>query len=84
MQLIKEFIGFGFRVLSWLIIIRAILSWIPSMRQNRMYHMLMEMTEVFIAPVRRILPQSGGMIDIAPLVTFFLLRVLESVIMGIL
>lgn len=82
--MIKDFVRLAFDLLGWLIIVRAILSWIPAVRYNRYYHMLVEMTEVFIHPVRKLLPQGGGAIDIAPLVTFFLIQVVQQIVLGIL
>lgn len=78
--MVGEFLSFLLDILTWLIILRAILSWIPQMRHNRWYQMLIDLTETFVGPVRRILPASGGMIDFAPLITIFIIQLLESLI----
>lgn len=53
-------------VLIYVIFIRAILSWF-SRGQNPLDYVLYQITEPFLAPVRRFLP-STGMIDFAPMI----------------
>lgn len=82
--MIKEFIRFAISTLTWMIIIRAILSWIPSLRGNQLYRSFVDLTETFISPVRKFLPHSNSMIDFAPLVTILLLQLLENLILSVL
>lgn len=81
--MIRDFVRFALDILTWLIIGRAILSWFPSMRGNRVYRSLVELTETFVAPVRRILPSNNSMIDFAPLVTIFILQLLENILLSV-
>lgn len=61
-------------VLSWAILVRAILSWFPNIsRGNPLVDLLFQVTEPVLAPIRRVMPTLGG-IDFSPLVAFFVLR----------
>ncbi|QRN86423.1 YggT family protein [Clostridia bacterium] len=82
--MIRDFVQFAFNVLTWLIVARAILSWLPNARSNRWYRSLVELTETFISPIRKLLPANNSMIDIAPMVTIVIIILLENLVMGIL
>lgn len=50
----------AFQLVMWVLIIRAILSWV-SQGQNPMEYVLHQLTEPFLAPIRRIIPPMGGL-----------------------
>lgn len=62
----------------WVIIIRAIISWVNPDPWNPIVHFLYRSTEPVLQPIRRYLPQMG--IDISPLIAilgiYFLQRFL--------
>ncbi|GLP98097.1 YggT family protein [Paraferrimonas sedimenticola] len=47
-------------LLFWMLLIRAILSWV-SQGQNPFEYLLAQLTEPFMAPIRRIIPPMGGL-----------------------
>jgi YggT family protein len=69
-------------VITWLVIVKVILSYFMSP-----YHPIREsidrIVEPLLEPIRRILPQTG-MIDFSPLVLIILLQVLEFVLRNLL
>ncbi len=58
------------------IIISAILSWIPSTQGHPAANLLWQLVEPLLAPVRKILPDLGG-IDLSPLVVLLILNVIR-------
>lgn len=62
-------------LLFWVLLIRAIMSWV-SRGQNPVDYMLYQLTEPVLSPIRRLLP-SMGMIDLAPMVVIFILYALN-------
>ncbi len=62
-------------LLFWVLIIRAILSWV-SQGQNPVEYVMIQLTEPVIAPIRRVLPSFGG-IDFSILVVFIILQFLN-------
>jgi len=69
-------------ILSFAIFLRAILSWFPIGPNNSLVVVLFQVTEPFIAPLRRVIP-SLGMMDITPLVAMVLLQIVASTLSGL-
>lgn len=75
----------AFEVYSWLILVRVLLSWFPVNPYNPIMKFIYEVTEPFMAPMRRILPPSPAMpIDFSPVLAIFVLQLLERVVLGLL
>lgn len=75
-----QFLTIFIELLSWAIIIRVLLTWIPNLsRDNPLVRLLSQMTDPILEPARRIIPPIGGL-DFSPIVVIFLLRVLEQVV----
>lgn len=62
-------------VLTALVFARVILSWVDPRGGNALSRFVIEMTEPLLAPIRRVLPQTG-MIDFAPTILLVILFVL--------
>jgi len=61
-------------LLTILIVIRALLSWIPAVDyRHPLIGLLIRITDPILAPVRRLLPPIGGM-DLSPLIAILLLN----------
>jgi YggT family protein len=58
-----------------LIIGRVLISWVDPVGRTAVGSFLISTTEPFLAPVRRVLPQTG-MVDFSPLVVLIVLGVL--------
>ncbi len=66
-------------ILYWLILIRALISWVNPDPFNPVVQFLQRTTEPLLAPIRRILPWRLRMgIDISPLIAFLLILFLKS------
>ncbi len=75
MTFLFNFITFLCEVLSFAIILRAILSWFSPRPTNRLAIILYQITEPLLAPLRRIIPRVG-MFDFTPLVAIILLQLI--------
>jgi len=77
----------AFEVYFWIIIARALLSWFrPGVRARwlrRLNEVLYDLTEPVLAPLRRILPDTGGF-DFSPVVAVVLLSLLERLVVRLL
>ena len=77
-------------VLTWIIIIQAILSWLVAFNVINTYNdfvrsllnALDRITEPLYRPIRRILPDFGG-IDFSPLVVLLLIYVVRILLGGV-
>jgi len=59
-----------------IVIITAILSWIPGIYSFRLYHILRDIAEIVERPIRKIIPPLGY-IDITPLIAILVLVFLD-------
>jgi len=74
----------------WIVIISAVLSWLIAFNVanprnpivGRIWDMLVRLTEPALAPIRRFLPNLGG-IDISPVILLLLLGFLRRLIVEI-
>ncbi|MFA5928366.1 MAG: YggT family protein [Candidatus Margulisiibacteriota bacterium] len=74
-----------FRVLSFLILIRVIISWIPHDPYHPLINIIYQITEPILRPIQGIVPPSRmGGLDISPIIALFLLSFLKSAIMNLL
>lgn len=71
------------QVWSWLVIARAIASFLPPGHYSHFWRsvlsFLWETTEPILKPIRRLLPATGGL-DFSPLVALILVQVIIAVL----
>ena len=73
------------QILTFVIFLRVILSWIVIMLRTRneflisAYRILEQITDPILAPLRRIIPSAGG-IDFSPMIAIILLWILGMVV----
>ena len=63
-------------VLYWLILARAIISWVSPDQFNPIVQFLYRTTDPILEPIRRLLPTMG--IDISPILAFLGIMFLQS------
>jgi len=77
---ILQAIGYVLEVLTLIVVIRVLISWIPGLNP---YHPLVRViraiADPILAPFRGLLPSFGGMLDISPLLALIVLEVLANV-----
>jgi YggT family protein len=74
------------RIIYYLILIRAILSFFPTLQSSRISYFIYQMTEPVLAPCRAILDKLGlgmGMFDFSPILALLLLNMLQRLIYAI-
>ena len=69
---IAVILGYIISILTWLIIIRALISWVNPDPYNVIVQFLNKVTEPMLAPFRRFLPIGMG-IDISPILAIMCL-----------
>lgn len=79
MYIIGTALRYLFDILSWAIVIKALMSWFPN-GGGQLYNMLASITEPIEAPIRNVMSRYiNGPIDFSPIVAILLLSVLERV-----
>ena len=67
------------RIVSFAIVIRVIGSWFGAGRHNRLMRPMYFLTDWIVEPLRRIIPPFG-VIDVSPLVAWFLIQILTGML----
>lgn len=84
MQLIISWI---FNIFFIILFARVLLSWVRVSPYDPTWgpviRFIHQVTEPFLAPIRRLLPPMGG-IDFSPIILFFLISLVERLIFGLL
>ncbi len=63
-------------ILYWLVIVRALISWVDPDPFNPIVQFLYRTTDPILAPIKKFLPTLGPM-DLSPIIAFFILYFLK-------
>jgi YggT family protein len=77
-------IDIGLLIYMWIIIIRALISWVSPDPYNPIVRFLYRVTEPVLRPVRKILPIGGMGIDFSPLIVILIIYFLRIFLVRIL
>jgi YggT family protein len=72
-------VSWTFAILKIALIVRVISSWLPISPYSRWVLWSYKLSEPILAPLRRIVPNLGGL-DITPILAYFLLSITESLL----
>jgi len=72
-------VSWTFTILKIALIVRVISSWLPISPFSRWVRWSYRLSEPILAPLRRIVPNLGGL-DITPILAYFLLSLTESLL----
>ncbi|HLH72989.1 MAG TPA: YggT family protein [Chloroflexota bacterium] len=75
------FVNLLFNILTFAILIRALISWFPIAPDSPLIRLLDDVTEPILAPLRRIVPRLG-MFDITPIVAMFALQIIQQILIS--
>ncbi|MDR1665326.1 MAG: YggT family protein [Clostridiales bacterium] len=82
-------VDYFFRILSYALLIRVLLSWFPMVHNAKPVRLLFSVTEPILAPVRNLIRRSplggpGMVLDFSPIIVFFLIDVVRNIIISFL
>ncbi|MEJ8304265.1 YggT family protein [Saccharibacillus sacchari] len=70
-------VPWAFQIYSWILIIYILMSWVPNVRESQVGVILGKIAEPYLSIFRRFIPPIGGMLDISPIVAFFVLQFVQ-------
>ena len=73
------FIGECINMYSYIVLASVLISWVQLPPDNPIVQILDTFTEPLLGPIRKVMPDMGGM-DFSPIVLFFLLSMLADAI----
>ena len=77
-EAIARIIDMGLTLYTWLIIIRALISWVNPDPYNPIIRFLCNVTEPVLYQVRRLIPIKGIGIDFSPIIVILIIVFLQS------
>jgi len=76
---IAHILEIALTIFYWLILIRALISWVNPDPYNPVVRFLEKSTEWVLSPIRKMIPYNLRMgIDLSPLIAFFMIMFLKS------
>ncbi|MFH0784439.1 MAG: YggT family protein [Pseudomonadota bacterium] len=78
MSAIAQLLDFLLTAYMWIIIGRAVISWVSADPYNPIVRFLYEATEPLLSRIRRWLPISMGGIDFSPMILILVIMFLQS------
>ncbi|MBL4904141.1 MAG: YggT family protein [Desulfocapsa sp.] len=75
---IAQLIDFLLTAYMWIIIGRAIISWVNADPYNPIVRFLFNITEPLLSRIRRLVPMSVGGIDFSPMILIMAIMFLQS------
>ena len=70
-----------FSIVYLLILIRVILSWVRVNSYNKYVALIFQLTDIILDPIKNLMSKLGidtGMIDLSPIIAYFLLQLMEN------
>lgn len=78
MMALAGIVDFLLTAYMWIIIGRAVISWVSADPHNPIVRFLYEVTEPLLGRIRRLLPISMGGLDFSPIIVIVLIMFLQS------
>ncbi len=79
LQALANVLNVVLTIVYWLILIRALISWVNPDPYNPIVQFLYKTTEPILYPIKKMLPLNFGIgIDISPIIAFLILIFLKS------
>ena len=78
MMAIAKLIDFLLTIYMWIIIGRAVISWVNADPYKPIVRFLVEVTEPLLSRIRRFLPMSMGGMDFSPVILIMAIMFLQS------
>ena len=77
-EIIARILDIGLTLYMWIVIIRALLSWVNPDPYNPIVRFLYRVTEPVLRPIRRLIPMGNIGIDVSPVIVIVVIYVLQN------
>jgi len=77
---LATFINIFAEIMSFALLARVILSWLPQAAHSRPAEIIKDVTDPLLKPLKRVIPPVG-MMDISPIVAFFVIEIVRDIIL---
>lgn len=80
---IIKLIHYAFLTYTIMLFIRVVGSWFPNLSRHRFMAFIYRYTEPYLGMFRKIIPPIGGVLDLSPVLGFFLLQIGEKFLLSL-
>lgn len=77
LAMIIYILSIGLIAFQWIIVIWALMSWFPGLRDSQVVHFIARLANIVVGPIQRIVPPLG-MIDFSAIVALILLNLAQQ------
>lgn len=81
LSVMENLIVFVINLLVFIIIIDAVLSFLPEMRTKKFALLIEKISDLFTNPIRKLIPVNKLGLDIAPLLAILILKIVQGVLL---
>ncbi len=78
LETVAALLHLALNIYIWIIIARAIISWVSPDPSNPIVRFLYRVTEPALRPIRNLLPMQGIGLDLSPMIVLLVIYVLDS------
>lgn len=79
---LAKLVNYALQIYMWIIIARAVLSWVSPDPYNPVVRFIYGITEPVMGAIRRYLPVSFGGIDLSPIIVFMIIMFLQEFVVN--
>jgi YggT family protein len=80
--MLKNIVSLLFTVYTVMLFANIFSSWVPQIREKKIMQFIYFYTEPYLNIFRKIIPPLGGILDISPILAFFILRLVQKFFIG--
>ena len=77
-EITARILDIGLTIYMWIVIVRALLSWVSPDPYNPIVRFLYRVTEPVLRPARRLIPMGNIGIDISPVIVIVVIYLLQN------
>ncbi|NLL17756.1 MAG: YggT family protein [Clostridia bacterium] len=77
-----QLVRVAFDLFTWLILARALLTWVPNLPYNSVVKFIHEVTDPVMRPIQKMLPYN--LIPFSPIVAILVIQLVEWLVLSIL
>lgn len=82
MHTLRIAIAYLLDIISWIIVVKSLFTWVPSLMETKLYQIMDEITEPIEGPIRRILYKNhSGPVDFSPVIAIIILIFLKGLVL---
>lgn len=82
MTILRIALSYLIDIISWVIVIKSLFTWVPYLMNTKIYQIMDEITEPIEGPIRKIIYKNySGPVDFSPVIAIIILMFLKGLVL---